>query len=95
MPILGAIMVPHPPIILPEVGNGEEKKIEKTTEAYEKAAALVAELEPETIIVISPHSIMYSDYFHISPGNGARGDMGSFRAPEVKFKVKYDKEFVL
>ncbi len=33
MPILGAFMVPHPPIILPEVGKGEEKKIEDTTKA--------------------------------------------------------------
>ena len=94
MPVLGAIMVPHPPIILPEVGSGEEKKIKKTIEAYEKAAAMVAELEPETIIIVSPHSIMYSDYFHISPGNGAKGDMGAFRASGVRFKVSYDKELV-
>ena len=87
-------MVPHPPIILPEVGNGEEKKIEKTTEAYRQAAVTVAELEPETIIILSPHSVMYSDYFHISPGNGAKGDMGSFHAPDVRFRVKYDKELV-
>ena len=30
-------MVPHPPIILPEVGRGEEKKISQTNTAYEKA----------------------------------------------------------
>ena len=24
MPIVGAFMVPHPPIILPEIGRGEE-----------------------------------------------------------------------
>ena len=29
MPILGAIAVPHPPLIMPEVGRGEEKKIQK------------------------------------------------------------------
>ena len=38
MPILGAFMVPHPPIMLPEVGRGEEKKISDVTEAYEKVA---------------------------------------------------------
>ena len=37
-PILGAFMVPHPPIILPEVGRGEEKKIRATTDAYEAVA---------------------------------------------------------
>ena len=30
MAITGAIMVPHPPIILSEVGRGEEKKIKAT-----------------------------------------------------------------
>ena len=94
MSVVGAIMVPHPPIILPEVGRGEEKKIAATSAAYEQAAAFVSELKPDTIVLASPHSIMYSDYFHISPGKSAKGDMGQFRAPQVKFRVEYDTEFV-
>ena len=93
MSVVGAIMVPHPPIILPEVGRGEEKKIAATAAAYEQAAALVSELRPDTIVLASPHSILYSDYFHISPGKAAKGDMGQFRAPEVKIHVEYDTEF--
>ena len=93
MSVVGAIMVPHPPIILPEVGRGEEKKIAASDSAYRKAAALAAELKPETIIVCSPHSVMYSDYFHISPGESARGDMGQFRAPQLRFLVRYDSAF--
>ncbi|MCR5357865.1 MAG: AmmeMemoRadiSam system protein A [Lachnospiraceae bacterium] len=93
MSIVGAIMVPHPPIILPEVGGGEEKKIAATVNAYDEAARFVASLKPETVILTSPHSVMYSDYFHVSPGKGAKGDMGGFRAPQVKFDVTYDSEF--
>ena len=78
MAIAGAIMVPHPPIILSEVGRGEEKKIKATVDAYEEAARFVASLKPETIVLTSPHSVMYADYFHISPGRGAKGNMGSF-----------------
>ena len=37
---------------------------------------------------------MYADYFHISPGTGARGDFGQFRAPQVKIQVQYDTELV-
>ena len=94
MSIVGAIMVPHPPIILPEVGCGEEIKIAETTAAYKKAAALVAALQPETIILASPHSVMYSDYFHVSPGKAVKGNMRRFRAPQVKIQVEYDAEFV-
>ncbi len=93
MPIIGAIMVPHPPILLPEVGRGEEKKVQATADAYEKAAAFVAELKPETIVLTSPHSVMYADYFHISPGKSAWGDMRQFRAPQVRITVDYDREF--
>ena len=94
MSILGAAAVPHPPIILPEVGRGEEAKIAATTAAYEEVAKRIVELEPETIIITSPHSIMYSDYFHISPGEGAAGTMVQFRAPQVALAVNYDVEFV-
>lgn len=95
MSVVGGIMVPHPPLILPEVGRGEEKCIEKTSRAYEAAAQFVADLAPETIVLSSPHSIMYADYLHISPGNHAEGDMGRFRAGKVKIARDYDEEMAI
>ena len=94
MPVVGAVMVPHPPIILPEVGRGEETKIAETDRAFRKAAALVGELKPDTIVLCSPHAQMYADYFHLSPGESARGDMGQFRARQLRFQVRYDADFV-
>ena len=94
MSIVGAIMVPHPPIILPEVGKGEEKRISASDRAYRQAAAFAAELRPDTIVLSSPHSVMYADYFHISPGEAARGDMGQFGVPRLRFQVRYDEAFV-
>ena len=94
MSVIAAFAVPHPPIILPEVGHGEERKIDKTTDAYTEVMSRVAALKPDTIVITSPHSVMYADYFHISPGKTAQGDMGQFRAGNVKFSVDYDTEFV-
>ena len=94
MSIIAAYMVPHPPMIIPAVGKGSEKQIVKTIEAYEKVADEIAGLKPDTIIISSPHSIMYSDYFHISPGTEATGSFAEFRASEVKIKVRYDAELV-
>ena len=94
MSILAAVVVPHPPIILPEVGNGEEEKISATSNAYKEVMRRVVELNPDTIIITSPHSIMYADYFHISPSESARGDMTQFRAPQVDLTINYDTEFV-
>ncbi len=94
MSVLAAFMVPHPPMIVPAVGRGSEAQITETTRAYEEVADEVARLEPETIIITSPHSVMYADYFHISPGAGAKGSFRAFGAPEVKFSENYDSELV-
>ncbi len=92
--IKAAFMLPHPPIIVPEIGKGEEKKVQKTVAAYHAAARRIADLKPDTIILTSPHQILYSDYFHISPGKSASGDFAQFRAPQVQMQVRYDTEFV-
>ena len=92
MPIQAAIMVPHPPMILPEIGRGSEAQIEETRIGYERVAREIARLKPETIILTSPHSVMYADYFHISPGRGAKGSFSDFRAGNVRFDEIYDEE---
>ena len=92
MSIIAGFMVPHPPMIVPDVGRGSEAQIEETIKAYERVAGEIAALEPETIIITSPHSIMYSDYFHISPGSRAQGSFAGFRAPSVRFDEEYDEE---
>ena len=66
----------------------------KAIDSYLRVAEEIAELKPETIVISSPHSVMYTDYFHISPGEKAHGSFTDFGAPEVKFDVKYDTEFV-
>ena len=94
MPILLAAAVPHPPVILPEIGKGQEWEIRKTSAAYAEIARRVRAKKPETIVIISPHATSYADYFHISPGAKARGDFGSFGAKQVEVTAFYDEEFV-
>ena len=95
MGITAAYMVPHPPLIVPAVGRGGEKDIAETTASYERVGQEIAKIAPDTIVIISPHSIMYGDYFHISPGEGANGSFARFGAPQVSFSETYDKEFAI
>ena len=92
MPIIAGYMVPHPPIAVHEIGRGEELKIQATLDSFREVAEDIAALEPETILVTSPHALMYRDYFHISPGMHAEGDFSRFRAGKVRFSVDYDRE---
>lgn len=94
MAITGAFIVPHPPLIVPQIGKGEEKKIQKTIDSYHEVARQIAKLAPDTVIITTPHSVLYSDYFHISPGTKAKGNFGRFGAKDVSFAVDYDAEFV-
>ena len=94
MPLAAAFMVPHPPMIVPQIGRGSEKQVERTVRAYEAVAEEIAAIRPETVIVTSPHAVLYGDYFHISPGKEAAGDFGRFGAPEVSFRETYDTELV-
>lgn len=90
MPMLGAVVFPHPPVLLPEVGKGREREISSTGHAMAEAAGEVARWNPDVLIIASPHTVLYGDYFHIAPGSGAVGSMGAFGAPQVRLEVGYD-----
>lgn len=92
MAIIAGFAVPHPPLIIPEVGNGREKGIQATIDAYEEVGRRIAELAPDTIVLSSPHATLYRDYFHISPGRSARGDFSAYGASRARYQVEYDTE---
>ncbi len=91
--LLGAFIVPHPPLAVAQVGRGQEREIQKTIDAFGVISRRIADLKPDTIVLTSPHCVMYADYFHISPGTGAKGDLRAFGAGEAGLKLCYDDEF--
>ena len=94
MPILKGFIVPHPPMIVPSIGKGSEAQVEKTITSYQQVAKEIASVKPDTIIITSPHTVMYMDYFHISPGSKAEGSFSDFGASDVSFDETYDEELV-
>ena len=94
MAIVAAFAVPHPPLIIPAVGLGREHDIQPTVDAYAEVGRRICELDPDTVVISSPHSIMYRDYLHVSPGPSARGSFAQFRAPQASYECAYDQQFV-
>ena len=94
MAIVGAFVLPHPPLIIPAVGRGKERGIARTVAACEEVARRVSALAPDTIVISSPHTTLYRDYFHVSPGPGAKGSFAAYGAPEAAYEVTYDEELV-
>jgi len=88
--MIKAYLIPHPPLIVKGVGDGTE--IPETRAACEQIGREVREYNPDVAVIISPHSVLYADYFHISPGEKASGSFARFNCAKVKFDVEYDAE---
>jgi len=94
MSIVAAYMLPHPPLIIPEIGNGKERGVGKTIDSYKKITKEILDINPDTIVIASPHVVSYADYIHISPGKEADGDFREFGTRSIEIKATYDTEFV-
>lgn len=92
--IVKAYMAPHPPIIVPEVGKGQETPAAATINAYKTIAGQIKEISPDVIIITSPHGTVYGDYIHISSSPVLDGDFRSFGAPRPTFSYQNDMELV-
>lgn len=90
--ILGYYLMPHPPIIIPEVGRGEEKKAIKSIKACQEIGEEVTKSSPETIIIITPHGPLFKDAITISYSEAIFGTLANFRAREVQLEMKIDVE---
>lgn len=83
---------PHPPIIIPEIGKQDVLKVEKTVKGMLELGKKFAEAEIDTLIVISPHSLIYPDRFNICGMENLSGNFAHFDAPAVNFSFENDFE---
>ena len=91
--ILRYYLMPHPPLIIPSVGRGQEKVIQNTIDACNKVGEEISKLKPETIAIITPHGTMFSDAIAISNEDTIKGDFTQFRDFDTFIDGKIDKEF--
>lgn len=94
MKLQAGYLVPHPPIIIPEIGYGEEKKAAATCQAMHEVAKEIAKLAPETIVLISPHGPLFTDAIAIRTSDPLNGHMGHFGASQLEINQPNDPDFV-
>ncbi len=93
MGIIAAYAVPHPPLIIPCVGRGQQDAIERTIDSFQKVAAAIATARPQTIVIISPHAPAFRDGFFISQGLEESGSMAAFGQPQENLTIPIDGAF--
>jgi aromatic ring-opening dioxygenase LigB subunit len=83
---------PHPPLLIPEIGGDSLDAVAATVRGMEALAADVG--EPETVVVVSPHTPGYADAHLVKVAPRLRGDFGNFGCPEAAFAFDNDTAFV-
>lgn len=92
--IISSYIFPHPPIIVPEVGRGNEEGAQETIIAAQKVAEDIKNDKPTTIIVTTPHGPVFQDFIYISTGDRIHGDLSKFGAGNVKLEYENNPELV-
>lgn len=90
MPIVFASFVPHPPILIPEIGQENLDKIKKTKQAYEKLEQELYASKPESLILISPHGNIIHDSFNINLNSDYLVNFKDFGEYSLELKFKSD-----
>ncbi len=83
---------PHPPLLVPDIGRSHREPVRHTFEAMEKLAAAAG--EPETIVVISPHTDGSASRFYVKRGEALWGDFTAYNCPQVGVEMPNDRDFV-
>jgi len=85
-------VAPHPPIMVPEIGGREVEQVAGSIDAMKRLAAEVRALQPETIVVMSPHSPVYIDAFAVQAERRMSGSFAQFKARGVSLEAEGDEE---
>lgn len=89
--IVGNFIMPHPPIMIPEIGRGEDEKINATKGACLKIAKEIQNLRPDTIIVITPHGPVFRDAVAISKTDNISGNFKAFGISGLNFEKRINE----
>lgn len=81
-PIEFAGFVPHPPLLAPGVGDELKAGAAPTHRAYRQLAASFAQVNPGTVLIITPHGPVFTDAFTIVGRETLKGDFTPFGSPE-------------
>ncbi len=92
MSIVFCGIVPHPPIMVPEVGREESDKVEATQDALLELGRRISASGAETLVIISPHGPVFGDAIGLNVEERAAGDLARFGAPQVYMDEPADLE---
>ena len=92
MGLAGCFVVPHPPVIVPEVGGHHLHAVAATVEAMRRLGQEARALDPDVIVLLSPHAPLQADRMGVGLAAHYRGSLRQFGAPQVEIDLDGDVE---
>jgi AmmeMemoRadiSam system protein A/AmmeMemoRadiSam system protein B len=89
-PPLCAVLMPHAPILVPEVGGDRGGAARASARAMREAAVRVMDFQPDTLALISPHSPRQPGAFGVWAGERLHGTFAQFNAPGAQVSLPND-----
>ncbi|MBU0596773.1 AmmeMemoRadiSam system protein B [Patescibacteria group bacterium] len=78
MSLVFSAIVPHPPLLIPNIGKDEIEKIQKTKDSLLQLEQDLYIAKPQLIIIISPHGSVFSDAFSVNAHTNFYSDFAEF-----------------
>lgn len=86
MPLIANYILPHPPIVIEEIGKEDIKRCKKTQNALKKVAKEIKDIGPDIILVITPHGTVFSDAVTINYSDKLEGNLGNFGFSNISMR---------
>ena len=87
MPWVWAALMPHPPILVPEVGRGRENEARETLKGLELLVESLRDQRPDVLLVLSPHQPYAPGALFLNSAGRAAGTLAPFGAPSVTIGI--------
>ena len=92
MPWVWAALMPHPPILVPEVGLGRENEARETRKGLELLVESLRDRKPDVLLVLSPHQPYAPGALFLNSAGRATGTLAPFGAPSVTIGLACSRE---
>lgn len=86
MSLKNVYFVPHPPIIMAEIGQQDTAYVHDTINAYHQIGRSIAKDKPETIVFVSPHGMSFENGTCFYDEPNLKGDFEMFGNSSVMFE---------
>ena len=93
-PVTLAVLMPHAPILVPSVGRERLGDVDSSVRAMREISREIVAAQPETVVLISPHTPRQPLAFPIWAQERVGGTFAPFGAPQEQVELPVDVAFL-